>query len=41
MDYIDFIESKANAGSESGFRPVFMPDAAFDFQRSLIDRDDG
>lgn len=37
MNYADFIERKAQLGSMSGFDPLWMPDAAFDFQQALID----
>ena len=36
MEYTDFLDRKAQEGSECGFEPVFMPDEAFDFQKSLI-----
>lgn len=36
-DYIHFIQKKAQAGTGSGFTPLFMPDTAFDFQQSLIE----
>lgn len=32
-----FLESKAQSDKYEGFDPVFMPDAAFDFQKYLID----
>lgn len=36
-DYLNFLESKAHSDQYHGFDPVFMPDAAFDFQQYLID----
>lgn len=37
MEYLNFLESKVSAGANEGFEPVFMPGAAFDFQRHIID----
>ena len=37
MDYNEFIKSKQDYGSRSGFTPTFMPDFLFDFQRSIVD----
>lgn len=37
VGYSDFISSKSHEGANHGFDPVFMPDAAFDFQQSLIE----
>lgn len=37
MEYSDFINNKQQEGSLSGFDPVYMPDMAFDFQKSLIE----
>lgn len=37
MTYEEFLERKAQSDIYSGFEPVFMPDAAFDFQKYLID----
>lgn len=34
--YVDFLERKAQVGTRDGFRPTFMPAAAFDFQEALI-----
>jgi len=36
MNYDTFIQQKSHIGGSHGFDPVFMPDAAFDFQRHLI-----
>lgn len=35
--YADFLQKKAQEGSDCGFEPLFMPDCAFDFQKSMID----
>ena len=35
--YHEFLEKKSQIGGYSGFDPLFMPDKAFDFQKSLID----
>ena len=37
MNYDDFISQKCHTGGDHGFDPVFMPEAAFDFQRHLIE----
>lgn len=37
MKYEDFLRRKAQSDKYMGFDPVFMPDAAFDFQKYLID----
>lgn len=37
MTYQDFLEKKSQLGSMSGFDPLWMPDAAFDFQKYLIE----
>ena len=37
LDYQDFLYRKSQSGSDGGFDPLWMPDQAFDFQRSLID----
>lgn len=37
MSYRQFLNSKLDFGSNSGFKPVFMPDYLFDFQSSLVD----
>jgi hypothetical protein len=36
-EYEQFIQQKSHIGGNHGFDPVFMPDAAFDFQRHLIE----
>ena len=36
-DYMDFLREKAQAGADSGFAPLWMPDFLFDFQASLVD----
>jgi hypothetical protein len=35
--YQEFIAAKAHVGKKSGFRPIFIPDFLFDFQKSLIE----
>lgn len=35
--YLKFLESKAQSDKYEGFDPIFIPDAAFDFQEYLID----
>ena len=37
MNYADFIARKTQAGADSGFAPVWMPDFLFDFQRDLVE----
>ena len=37
MNYADFIDRKTHLGGEFGFEPTFIPDAAFDFQRHIIE----
>ncbi len=36
-DYCTFIEAKENFGAPSGFKPLWLPDTLFDFQRRLAD----
>lgn len=36
-DYLDFLQSKAQASDNHGFDPVWMPDYLFDFQADLLD----
>lgn len=36
-DYTDFLRDKTQLGGDFGFSPSFMPDQAFDFQKSLIE----
>lgn len=35
--YAAFLESKSQAGADSGFAPVWMPNFLFDFQASMVD----
>jgi hypothetical protein len=35
--YQDFIQSKVHFGEKSGFRPLFIPDFLFDFQKALVE----
>jgi hypothetical protein len=37
MTLSELIEKKRHAHGDSGFKPTFIPDAAFDFQKALID----
>jgi hypothetical protein len=37
MNYESFIHTKSQVGSLHGFKPVFMPDCLFDFQKELVD----
>ena len=37
MSYANFILQKTQFSGDSGFDPVFMPDALFDFQKSMVD----
>jgi len=36
-EYSSFLQAKSQAGADSGFAPVWMPDALIDFQASLAD----
>jgi hypothetical protein len=36
-EYLRFLERKAQAGADSGFDPLWMPDFLFDFQASVVD----
>ena len=36
-DYVEFIRKKSQMDAGDGFKPVFMPDFLFDFQRHLTD----
>lgn len=38
MNYHEFIENKRHSVSDYGFKPLFFPDMAFDFQREIISR---
>lgn len=35
--YVDFINTKTQAGADSGFAPIWMPDFLFDFQAAMVD----
>jgi SNF2 family DNA or RNA helicase len=35
--YIEFLEKKSQLGGMFGFKPLFMPDFLFDFQKHLVD----
>lgn len=37
MSYEDFIERKTQFGKDSGFKPVWMPDFLFDFQKVMTE----
>lgn len=37
MDYNNFILQKSQAYSDSGFKPIWMPDFLFDFQKYLVE----
>ena len=37
MTYADFLTAKAQAGTGSGFAPLWLPDFLFDFQRNLVE----
>lgn len=37
MDYSKFLESKRQGGADSGFKPLWMPDCLFDFQRIQVE----
>lgn len=36
-DYNTYLANKSQSGADHGFEPLFMPDMAFDFQKSLIE----
>lgn len=36
-DYLDYLERRAQLGTEDGFDPVFLPDFLFPFQRALVE----
>src|SRR5262249_10235956 len=36
-EYPAFLERRAQAGAGSGFKPIWIPDKAFDFQQALLD----
>lgn len=35
--YADFLDNKTHVGGDHGFRPGWVPDSLFDFQRHLVD----
>ncbi len=37
MEYYDFLQNKSHSSNQFGFKPVFMPDFLFDFQKTLVD----
>jgi hypothetical protein len=37
VNYDDFLTSKSQAGADSGFAPIWMPDCLFDFQASMVE----
>jgi hypothetical protein len=37
MKYSEFLHNKSQLGGNHGFKPVFMPDYLFDFQKHLVD----
>jgi hypothetical protein len=37
VSYGEYLTRKTQAGADHGFEPLFMPDMAFDFQKSLIE----
>ena len=37
VTYDEYLENKRQISSNDGFEPLFIPDSAFDFQKSLID----
>lgn len=36
-DYASFLREKTQAGADSGFEPLWMPDFLFDFQKSMVE----
>ena len=36
-DYADFLSRKSQTASDGGFKPLWLPDCLFDFQRSLVE----
>ena len=36
-DYASFIDRKAQGGADSGFKPLWLPDCLFDFQRDMVE----
>lgn len=37
MDYLSFLKHKEQLSGNHGFKPVFIPDKSFDFQKALIE----
>ena len=37
MDYLEFLDNKAQLATSDGFKPVFMPEYLFDYQGALLD----
>jgi superfamily II DNA or RNA helicase len=37
VDYAAFLERKTHVGDQSGFKPLYMPEFLFPFQRSLVE----
>lgn len=37
LNYDEFLAEKSQAGADSGFSPVWMPDFLFDFQAAIVD----
>jgi SNF2 family DNA or RNA helicase len=37
MNYQDFLNSKYDYGSKTGFQPIFIPDSLYDFQKHIVD----
>lgn len=37
MNYQDFIQQKQDYGSDSGFKPLWLPDFLFDFQKFIVE----
>lgn len=37
MEYSEFLEKKSQLGGNHGFKPIFLPDFLFDFQRALVE----
>ena len=37
MSYAEFLNSKSQAGADSGFAPLWMPDFLFDFQSAVVE----
>ena len=35
MEYSDFLQKKVQEGANHGFKPLFMPDSLFDFQKAM------